>query len=328
MTEIKVSIIIPVKEINDYIRESVPIILKMDYQNYEIIILPNEDNIPFSAEKTKIVSSGKVWPAQKRNIWADIAKGEILAFLDDDAYPRSDWLTTALKYFEDKNIVGVGGPWITPLNDPFWARVSGAVFLSKIWWWNPERYISVWEEKYVDDWPSVNLFIRKQDFLAIWWFDNDFWPGEDTKLCLDLIKKTWKNILYSPEVVVWHHRRSGFIKHLNQVWNYGLHRWHFFRNWDENSRKLIYLVPTLFLLFLIFWLAISILFWWIIVDVYLIWLYIYFLALVLAILDIYLRIKNFSVAFCSSFYIFFTHIVYGYKFLQWLLKENLISKLR
>jgi len=60
MTEIKVSIIIPVKEINDYIRESVPIILKMDYQNYEIIILPNEDNIPFSAEKTKIVSSGKV----------------------------------------------------------------------------------------------------------------------------------------------------------------------------------------------------------------------------------------------------------------------------
>ena len=35
------SIIIPVKEINDYLRESVPYLLALDYENFEILILPN-----------------------------------------------------------------------------------------------------------------------------------------------------------------------------------------------------------------------------------------------------------------------------------------------
>ena len=36
------SIIIPVKEINDYLSESIPHLLALDYKNYEILILPNE----------------------------------------------------------------------------------------------------------------------------------------------------------------------------------------------------------------------------------------------------------------------------------------------
>ena len=35
------SIIIPVKEINDYLRESVPYLLALDYEDFEILILPN-----------------------------------------------------------------------------------------------------------------------------------------------------------------------------------------------------------------------------------------------------------------------------------------------
>ena len=41
----KVSIIIPVKEINDYIREAISHHLKLDYDNYEILIFSdNESN--------------------------------------------------------------------------------------------------------------------------------------------------------------------------------------------------------------------------------------------------------------------------------------------
>ncbi|MFZ5342012.1 MAG: hypothetical protein ACOZBL_05955 [Patescibacteria group bacterium] len=52
-----VSIIIPVKEINDYIRESIPIINQLDYSDFEIIILPNENNINFEAPNVRIVPS-------------------------------------------------------------------------------------------------------------------------------------------------------------------------------------------------------------------------------------------------------------------------------
>ena len=96
----KISIVIPVKEINDYIRESILHILAMDYDNFEVLIFPDIA----SAEvfpKTKIIATGKVGPSQKRNLALPYATGEILAFLDDDAYPKKDWLAKAVSHFEN-----------------------------------------------------------------------------------------------------------------------------------------------------------------------------------------------------------------------------------
>ena len=36
------------------------------------------------------------------------------------------------------------------------------------------------EEKYYDDWPSVNLMIKKDVFNSIGGFNTEHWPGEDT----------------------------------------------------------------------------------------------------------------------------------------------------
>lgn len=322
-----VSIIIPVKEINDYIRESIPIINQLDYSDFEIIILPNENNINFEAPNVRIVPSWKVWPAQKRNLWAKMAQWDILAFLDDDAYPRKDWLKNAVKYFIDKDIVGVWWPWITPQSDPFWAHVSGGVFLTSIGWWNPDRYIPGKRDYFTDDWPSVNLLIRNDDFLNIWWFNNEFWPWEDSKLCEDLVYKLNKKIIYSPNVVVWHHRRPNILKHLDQVGNYWLHRWFFAKHWDKNSRRFIYYIPSIFLLFLLvfgFSSLITIYIWYL----FLLWLWLYFLALILAFFDIYLKNRKFVVSFFSVPLIFLTHIFYWYWFIKWHLKNELRSRLR
>ena len=43
------------------------------------------------------------------------AEGKYLAFIDDDAYPRKDWLKNAVKYFDSSRKIGiVGGPNLTP----------------------------------------------------------------------------------------------------------------------------------------------------------------------------------------------------------------------
>lgn len=323
------SIIIPVKEINDYIREAVPKILDLEYDNFEIIILPNEDNIPFEAEKTRIIASGNVGPAQKRNLWAERSNWRILAFLDDDAYPRKDRLWNALKEFETKNIVWIGWPGLTIDTDPFWAQVSGAVFLTKIWWGNPDRYFPWKGQYFIDDWPSVNLMILKDSFFEVWWFDNDYWPWEDTKLCEDISYKLKRKILYSPNIVVWHHRRPNIKKHLNQIWSYWLHRWFFAKSWNNNNNnRLFYFVPSAFLIFLIvFWTLsffnsqINILF--------LIWISIYLLALVVAFFDITIKNKRPIVSLAALPLIFLSHITYWYNFIKWFVfTKNLKSKFR
>ena len=108
----RISIIIPIKKINDYLREeTVPAILKQGYQGFEVIILPDRGSKERFL-KTKIVPSWpKTGPADKRDIGAKKAKGEMLAFIDDDSYPDKNWLEEAMRVFqEDEQIAAVCGP--------------------------------------------------------------------------------------------------------------------------------------------------------------------------------------------------------------------------
>lgn len=322
-----VSIIIPVKEVNDYIKESIPHILNLDYKDFEIIIFADV-HAAVSFPKTTIIATGKIGPAEKRDLALKYARGSIFAFLDDDAYPRRDWLSNALRHFDNQQVAAVGGPAVTPSSDTFYQRVSGAVFLSKIGGGNPDRYWPIGGVKEVDDWPSVNLFVRRSVFEQVGGFNSDYWPGEDTKLCLDIIKAGGK-IIYDPDVFVWHHRREGLIRHLRQVGGYGLHRGFFAKKFPETSKRLKYFIPSLFVLFLIVGAPLLFLgnnffdiFFYTGIGIYVI-------ALIIALFQIQGKEKKLAVSLVSLFYISLTHIWYGIRFLQgYLFTKELKSALR
>ncbi len=242
-----VSIIIPTKQISYFVEEAVSHILKMDYKNYEILVLPDEESGEVY-RSTKVVATGPVGPAEKRDLALAYSKGDILAFLDDDAYPREDWLREAVKHFKDPEVAAVGGPAVTPETNGLLQKVSGAIFSSRICSGNyTYRYVPRKMQE-VDDLPSVNLLIRRDVFEEVGGFDTDYWPGEDTKICLDITKKLNKKIIYDPDVFVWHHRRSLLMPHLRQTARYALHRGYFVKTFPETSRRLGYFVPSLFVL--------------------------------------------------------------------------------
>lgn len=325
----KYSFIIPVKEINDYIRESVPKILEIERDDYEILIFPDQINEQESWPKTRQIPSGHVGPAQKRDKGAKLAQGEILVFIDDDAYPKKNFLDLLDNDFQDQTLCAVGGPAITPYNDTFWQKVSGAVFLTTLGGGCPDRYYPIGQKKFIDDWPSVNLSIRKDDFLKAGGFDCNFWPGEDTKLCLDLIQKTNKKILYNPDLIVYHHRREGLARHLKQVAGYGLHRGFFAKKYPETSLKVKYFIPADFVIFLIGTPILALFVWWPFLYFYYAGLALYFLALIWGFIQINSRQKNFLISLTAILYIIPTHIWYGIFFIKGLFfTKNLISKLR
>lgn len=327
---IKYSFIIPVKEINNYIREAIPNILKIDRDDYEIIIYPDEIDNNFFAEKTKQIATGKCGPAEKRSLAMKDANGEILIFIDDDAYPdtKCNFLDILDKDFQDEKIVAVGGPAVTPSSDNELQKISGTVFLSSLSGGNPERYVPVGEKKFVDDWPSVNLAVRKEAFILVNGFNSKYWPGEDTLFCLDLIKKTGKKILYDPNLIVFHHRRAGLLRHLKQIQQYGLHRGFFAKKYPETSFKIKYFIPSIFLVFVITSI-ISALFGGIFVSLYVFGYLLYLIALVKAFFDIYKYEKNRIICLRAMYYIFFTHIFYGYSFIKgFMFTDELNSQLR
>ena len=323
----KYSFIIPVKEINEYIRESIPAILMLARDDFEILIYPDEisKNV---WPKTRQIASGPVGPASKRNLAIRDAQGEILVFIDDDAYPKNNFLEILGKNFENKKIIAVGGPAMTPKESKFWQRVSGATFLSSLSGGFPERYRPMGKKKFVADWPSVNLSIRKEVFEDLGGFAGEYWPGEDTKLCFDLLTKKNARILYDPELVVYHHRREGLTKHVKQVSAYGLHRGFFAKKFSETSFNWRYFMPSLFVLFIIFG-GVLAYYSHIFLELYILGWIVYFVALLNAFYDIFRHEKNVLVTLAASYYIFLTHIFYGIRFLQGLLfTRELKSKLR
>lgn len=324
---VKYSFIIPVKEINDYVRGTVQKILSLPENNFEIVVYPDETSGE-KWEKTRQIASGPVGPAEKRNLAIRDAKGEILVFIDDDAYPKADFFKILGRDFSNESVVAVGGPAMTPRESKFWQRVSGAMFLSSLSGGFPERYRPAGKKKFVDDWPTVNLSVRKKIFDDVGGFRLDYWPGEDTIFCLDLLAKKGVKILYDPELVVYHHRREGLAKHVKQISAYGLHRGFFAKRFPGTSFRWRYFMPSLFVLFIIFG-GIGSFFSKTILYLYIFGWAVYIVALVNAFIDIWKHERNIMVTLAASYYIFLTHIFYGLRFLQgFVFVKNLRSKLR
>lgn len=212
----------------------------------EVFVIPDGKlELGIRDRRLKIITSGKVGPGEKRDLAAKAAKGKFLAFIDDDAYPSSKWLSSAQKLFADPAVAGVGGPAVTPKEDSFLQRASGLTYSSPLCSGGYDfRYVPR-KARDCDDIPTVNLIVRKSEFNAVGGFDTNFWPGEDTKLCLDLVHGKKKRLLYSPDVFVFHHRRPLFAKHLRQVSNYALHRGFFVKKFPQTSLRPSYFLPSL-----------------------------------------------------------------------------------
>jgi GT2 family glycosyltransferase len=327
MRNVLYSFIVPFKEFNDYVIENVESIRMQTKQNWEIILLPNnQTNLShINDERIVISSTGNKTPGEKRDQGARIARGDYLIFLDDDSFLDKNYLNILETLTNVENFDVLGGPGITPEHNTFWQKVSGAVFISKFTGGNPQRYFPVDDIDFVDDWPTVNLVVKKAIFEKVGGFENKFWPGEDTYFCFKLLEKGYK-IRYKKNLIVFHHRRTNLRQHLLQIGQYGYHRGFFTRKYPLNSRKLRYFVPSIitsllttsFVLYLT-----NPTFKPFVMTIVVSYLVIIFIASIKLINRYSLKLYLATIP-----YIIFTHFYYGFRFIEGFFSRNIKSKLR
>lgn len=312
----KVSIIIPCKRIDNYTEQCVQYCKNLDYPDFEVIVLPDEC-CDKKLENIKIIPTGNVPPGRKRNVGVKKSSGELLAFIDNDAYPRRDWLRNAVKYFNDHKIAAIGGPGITPEEDSDMQKASGYVLSSFMVGTLSSRF-KVGKAKACesDDIHSCNFIARRDVIESVKW-NEKYWPGEDTLMCLE-IKKLGFKMLKAPDVVVYHHRKPLFIPHIKQISRFGIHRGFFVKKFPENSRKFTYFVPSLFVLHLLFGSIVSA-FNQILRVLFVLSLVAY---LILAFIGA-LHAKRLKLIVLTWLGIIVTHVVYGISFLVGLFKKEL-----
>ncbi|MBZ9578184.1 glycosyltransferase [Patescibacteria group bacterium] len=318
-----ISIIIPLFVISERFFNNLKHFFELDYPNYEVIIVCDKEvERTKSNKKVKFLITGKdkTSPAEKRDFALPHCKGDICAFIDDDAYPHKNWLRNAVKHFKNPAIAAVGGPGITPQEDSFWQKASGAVYESRLGSGGIRYRFKPLKLQEVNDYPAYNLLIRRSILKRIGGFNSTFYGGEDTKVCLNIIKNGEK-IIYDPSVIVYHHRRSLFKQHLKQIKNVGIHRGYFAKKFPETSLRAIYFIPSIattafivfFLLSLIFRLATYIF----LISLFTIW--------AIGAVWVMAEGNKFLLASVTSLGIILTHLTYGISFIKGIIIKNLVN---
>jgi GT2 family glycosyltransferase len=222
-----------------------------------------------------------------------------------------------VKYLENPEVAGVGGPGLTPEADGLIQKAGGYV-LSSFMVGNLSSRYKTKHSFESDDIHSCNFIARKTVLKEAGGWNEKYWPGEDTLMCL-AIKKLGKKLIESSDVVVYHHRRSLFRPHLKQVSRFGEHRGFFAKKFPANSLKPTYFFPSLLVLSLFAGVLLSFLFPF--------FAYIVMLGVVaylaLSLVAAALQVRKVKLILLVWSGMIATHLVYGVFFLSGLIKRDL-----
>ncbi|MEY8848705.1 glycosyltransferase family 2 protein [Psychroserpens sp. XS_ASV72] len=252
-------------------------------------------------------------PGPSRNYGMRHAKGNYFIILDSDCILPPQYLRNVDNQLQKNFVDCFGGP---DAAHPSFSNLQKAINFSmtSILTTGGIRGGKSKDQKFQPR--SFNMGLSQVAFEASNGFGN-IHPGEDPDLVLRLLNLGFKTQLF-PSAFVYHKRRISWSKFYKQVYKFGLVR-PILNHWHPHSERLIYWLPTLFLMGFCFSLVFAI-------YGFPYFLFIYVLYFGISFLMALLQTKRIVIALMSILAIGIQFLGYGYGFLKSTIAIKFLNK--
>ncbi|MBV9774606.1 MAG: glycosyltransferase [Gemmatimonadetes bacterium] len=225
----RVSVVVCAYNAQDTLHDTLRALAALRYPDFETIVVDDgsTDATPRIAAgyDCRLIRTPNRGLSAARNTGWQAATGEIVAYLDADAYPDPEWLTYLAMDFVAISHAGVGGPNVPP---PGTSLVADCVANAP---GGPVHVLLA--DREAEHIPGCNMAFRRAALEAVGGFDPRFRvAGDDVDLCWRLQDRGW-TLGFAPAAMVWHHRRGTVRGYWRQQVGYGRAEAMLERKWPD-----------------------------------------------------------------------------------------------
>jgi glycosyltransferase involved in cell wall biosynthesis len=222
----KFSVVINTYNRGTYLNDAILGLHELNYPSFEVVVVngPSTDNTVDILKRwegrIKIGNCPVQNLSMSRNTGIQMAAGDVIAFIDDDAVPHPEWLTKLSSHYSMAEVGAVGGFTIDNTGVAYQVKKTVCDRFGNAYFPNDffdERPLSSKGSPMFPSLLGTNSSFRTAALRDVGGFDHVFaYMLDETDVCLRLVDRGYK-IVYEPDALVFHQFAPSHIRNGKRI---------------------------------------------------------------------------------------------------------------